>query len=201
MLAQVATSDLTGTNSISMGSDSDGAWRRAARVALFLIAGLTASAAPRSPFSAPPPAAAAPGAATRSGQVADDPTQEGEPVDPDDADEADDEEALPIPVFEDDAKGSPFDSASTDTLPPGTGARPDSASLLPAVGGSAEPETLRYVPPGERPVGPAPGPKKPGDEPAAIVKKPKGGPFGLPPIAVILGLTVVHVFVVKLALD
>ena len=174
-----------------MGSNSDGSWRRAARVALLLIAGLLASAAPRSAFWAPPPATAAPGGTTRAGQVATDPTVE------DDPDEEEDE-GPPIPVFEDEPQGSPFDSTSADTLRSGTGARADSTSF--PVGG-AEPETLRYVPPGERPAGAATGRAKPGDEPAPIVKKPRGGPFGLPPIAVILGLTVVHVFVVKLATD
>lgn len=173
-----------------MGSNSDGAWRRAARVALLLIAGLTASAAPRSPFSAPPPAAAAPGAAMRSEQ---DPAGDPAP-DPDDTDDNE----VPFPVFEDTPKETPVDSASVNTRAPGTGARPDSASFLPVGAESAEPETLRYVPPGERPTSTGTHATKPGDEPAPIVKKPKGGPFGLPPIIVILGLTAVHVFVVKL---
>jgi len=177
-----------------MGSNSDGAWRRAARVALVLIAGLTASAAPRSPFSAPPPAAAAPGAAMRSGQ---DPSADLAPPDTtDDADDTDDN-ADTFPVFEDDPKPAPVDSGAVNTPVPATGARPDSASFLPVGGESAEPETLRYVPPGERPTHAT----KPGDEPPPLVKKPRGGPFGLPPILVILGLGVVHVFVVKLVVD
>ena len=185
---------MTGTISISMGSNSDGAWRRAARVALLLIAGLTASAAPRSPFSAPPPAAAAPGAAMRSEQ---DPSGDPAP-EPDDTDDTDDN-AEPFPVFEDEPKPAPVDSGSVNTPVPATGARPDSASFLPVGGESAEPETLRYVPPGERPTGTHG--TGPGDEPPPLVKKPRGGPFGLPPILVILGLGVVHVFVVKLVVD
>ncbi len=175
-----------------MGSNSDGAWRRAARVALLLIAGLTASAAPRSPFSDPAPAAAAPGAAMRSEQ---DPSGDETP-EPNDTD--DNEE--PFPVFEDDPKPAPVDSGAVKTPVPATGARPDSASFLPVGRESAEPETLRYVPPGERPTT-GPHATKPGDEPPTLVKKPRGGPFGLPPIIVILGLTVVHVFVVKLVAD
>ena len=70
-----------------MGSNSDSGWRRAARVAILLIAGLTASAAPRSPFSAPTPAAAAPGAVLRAGQVGD---PAGDPVDDPDAEDEDD---------------------------------------------------------------------------------------------------------------
>ena len=177
-----------------MDSNSDGAWRRAARVALLLIAGLTASAAPRSPFSAPAPAAAAPGASMRAGQAPiDDPTDEGDP------DDTGDEE--PFPVFEDTPRETPADSTSVNTPPPATGARPDSAAFLPVLAESTEAETLRYVPPGERPAATATPPTRPGDEPAPIVKKPKGGPFGLPPILIIAGLAVVHVFAVRLVTD
>ena len=70
------------------------------------------------------------------------------------------------------------------------------SSTRPIGAGSAEPETLRYVPPGEGAIGAASRAKKPSDEPAAIVKKPKQGFFGLPPIFIIAGLTAVHVLVV-----
>jgi len=170
-----------------MGSKTDGAWRRAMCVALFLIAGLTASAAPRFPFWAPAFATAAPGALTRVGQVSDDPSV-GEPVDEDDEDDD-------IPVFEDDPKPAPADSAAAPGTPLDSGARPDSASMLRVTPQSAEPETLRYVPPGERP------PARAGDEPRPPAKKPKQGILGIPPIFLILGLTAAHVFVVKAVTD
>ncbi|HKQ19986.1 MAG TPA: hypothetical protein VJW75_09595 [Candidatus Eisenbacteria bacterium] len=163
-------------------------------MALFLLAGLTASAAPRFPFWAPAFAAAAPGAATRVGQAGQLP--DDQPVDaPDDEDDEDDD----IPVFEDDPQPAPVDSTSV----PGssTGARPDSAAMLPVTPQSAEPETLRYVPPGERPPASATGAKRASDEPLPPVKKPKQGIFGIPPIFLILGLTAAHVFVVKAVTD
>ena len=157
-------------------------------VALFLIAGLTASAAPRFPFWAPAFATAAPGAATRVGQVADEPVDE-----PNDEDDEDDD----IPVFQDDVP-APIDSTSVP--PTDSGARPDSAAMLPVTPQSAEPETLRYVPPGERPPA-VTGTKRASDEPLPPVKKPKQGIFGIPPIFLILGLTAAHVFVVKAVTD
>ena len=176
-----------------MGSETDRAWRRALCVALFLIAGLTASAAPRFPFWAPGSAAAAPGSATRATQISDDPNAD----DPDDEDE-DDADDQNIPVFEDDPKPTPVDSTAAPTgARPDSTARPDSAAMLPVTPESAEPETLRYVPPGEA----APRAARPGDEPVAPVKKPKQGIFGIPPIVLILGLTAAHVFVVKAVTD
>ncbi len=183
-----------------METNSDGAWRSTARVALLLIAGLTASAAPRSPFSAPAPAAAAIGALTRAGQTPDTDAPSADTTDPGDTGDTGDDQDVPIPVFEDEVPKT--DSTSVNTpAPPVTGARADSASFLPVLPDSAAPETLRYVPPGENPAPRGAGPSRPGDEPAPIVKKPKQGLFGLPPIFVILGLTVVHVFVVKAVTD
>ena len=182
--------------SIAMETNSDGAWRRAARVALLLIAGLTASAAPRSPFSAPAPAAAAIGAVTRVGQTPDPDTGTG------DTGGDGDDEAQPIPVIGDTPKATPPDTASVNApLAPTVSAPADSAAFLPVFSDSAPPDTLRYVPPGERPARAAAGPRRPGDAPAPIVKKPKQGLFGLPPIVLILGLTVVHVFVVQAVTD
>ena len=181
------------TISIAMNTNSDGAWRSTARVALLLIAGLTASAAPRSPFSAPAPAAAAIGAVTRAGQIPDSDTPAPDTGDTDDTGATGDDQDVPIPVFEDEVPKADSTADSTAVKP--------SASFLPILGDSAAPETLRYVPPGEKPPVKAGGPVKPGDEPAAIVKKPKQGLFGLPPIFVILGLTAVHVFVVKAVTD
>jgi len=164
---------------------SDGAWRRAAGVAVLVIAGLAALAAPRSP-SSPAPAAAEPGATMSAAQseVPDSTSDVG--------DEDDSGDAQPFPIFEDTPKSTAADTSSVHA-----GARPDSATILPAAAGSAEPETLRYVPPGEAAIGAGPHGKKPNDEPAAIVKKPKQGFFGLPPIFIIAGLTAVHVFVVS----
>ena len=184
-----AASDLTETISITVRMGSDGAWRRAARVALLLIAGLTASAAPRSPFSAPAPAAAAPSAVSRAMQASD-PDSTGL----DDEDDGDDEDAPPIPVFEDEKAAPP--------PPPVSGNVPvmrDSSSILRVSppDSTAPAETLRYVPPGESIRGVGPLPARPGDEPAPIVKKPKGGLFGVPPIFIILGLTVVHILIVN----
>jgi hypothetical protein len=164
---------------------SDGAWRRATRVALFLIAGLTASAAPRSPFSTP--AAAAPSTASRAMQASDPDT-----TDVGDEDDGDDGEAPPIPVFEDEQPAPPPPSTNVPAM------RDSSAILRVSPPDSTAPaETLRYVPPSERIMGVGPRQERPGDEPAPIVKKPKGGLFGLPPIFIILGLTVVHIMVVR----
>lgn len=163
-------------------------------VALFLIAGLIASAAPRFPFWAPSFATAAPGTATRVGQIADDPPS---PDEPDDEDDEDDD----IPVFEDDPKPAPVDSTSAPGTPTDSGARPDSAAILPVTPQSAEPETLRYVPPGERPPAAATGATRASGEPLPPVKKPKQGILGIPPIFLILGLTAAHVFVVKAVTD
>src|SRR5258705_4433762 len=164
----------------------DGAWRRAAGVAVVVTAGLAASAAPRSPFSAPAPARAEPGATMRAtqGDVPDSTSD-------DSGDEDDSGDAQPFPIFEDTPKSTAPDTSSVHA-----GARPDSAAILPIGAGSADPETLRYVPPGEGAIGAASRAKKPGDEPAAIVTKPKQGFFRLPPIFIIAGLTAVHVLVV-----
>lgn len=177
------------TTSTGTGSKADGAWRRAIRVALLLIAGLTASAAPRFPFWAPGPPAVS-GAVTRVGQVPD--------VDPN-ADDEDDDDPFPIPVFEDE-KPAPVDSTAVRSgAPADSSARPDSAAMLPVTPGTAEPETLRYVPPSE--LGAPGGPTGANVGPVAPVKKPKQGIFGLPPIILILGLTAAHVFVVKAVTD
>ena len=179
-----AASDLTETISITVRMGSDGAWRRAARLALLLIAGLTASAAPRSPFSAPAPAAAAPSAVSRAMQASD-------PDSTVDEDDGDDGEAPPVPVFEDDQPPPPPASGNVPVM------RDSSAILRVSPPDSTAPaETLRYVPPGAGPL-----PARPGDEPVPVVKKPKGGLFGLPPIFVILSLTAVHIVVVKTVTD
>jgi hypothetical protein len=67
----------------------------------------------------------------------------------------------------------------------------------------AEPETLRYVPPGER-AAPASADTLGGgplgqSQPEA--KKGRGGLFGLTPIVVLFGLAVAHVFIVKAVKD
>ena len=143
-----------------------------------------------------PLAPAVSGAVTRVGQVPDE-----DPNADDSEDDADDDQNIPIPVFEDD-KPAPVDSTSVRSgAPADSSARPDSAAMLPVTPESAEPETLRYVPPSELGA-PTPGrPAGANDEPVAPVKKPKQGIFGIPPIFLILGLTAAHVFVVKAVTD
>ena len=110
----------------------------------------------------------------------------------DDEDDGDDEEAPPIPVFEDEQPAPPPASGNVPVT------RDSSAILrVSPPDSTAPPETLRYVPPGEGIRGIGPLPARPGDEPAPIVKKPKGGLFGVPPIFIILGLTVVHILIVN----
>lgn len=116
-------------------------------------------------------------------------TDPGDPDDPEAEDE--DEEEVPIPpnLLDDPADtlrapGAPADSAAF---------RPDTLRVVPNV--SAEPETLFSVPPG---VGqPAAGSKPIPAEPVVEQKRSRGGILGLTPAVIILGLAVLHLFVIR----
>jgi hypothetical protein len=109
----------------------------------------------------------------------------------DQSDDEEDDNSVPIPpnLLEPEPKTAPPDTSGA------AAARSDSTgNIVPAI--PTAPETLRYVPPGEKPGDDAKGATAP---PGLVPVAPKhrGGLFGLTPAVVILGLAVAHFFVVK----
>jgi hypothetical protein len=110
-------------------------------------------------------------------------------------DETEDEEDVPIPEnLRDDTPPPGF--GSKDALPDTTGAASARDSTMISL--PADPETLRYDQPGGPPSSKLPatiGAKPP--TPVPIPPKPKGALFGLGPAVIILGIAVLHYFVLR----
>ncbi len=113
-------------------------------------------------------------------------------------DEKEDEEDVPIPEnLRDGTPPAGFPRSSKDAPPDTTGAASARDSTMISL--PADPETLRYDQPG----GPPTTPKLPATigakppPPVPTPPKPKGALFGLGPAVIILGIAVIHYFVLR----